>query len=113
MIGYVNSGRKIIWTIVVFVIGGILCDATYASNPVCKVTITTAKRDLLQSLSERYPGSYSVQKTLLNTGLNAYRELCAIPSTPESDAVAQGAILCVPARAQHNWESGGTRESDC
>lgn len=56
-------------------------------NPACQVSESKARSDLAASLAERYPSSYSTQRMLLNSGMESFRALCAIPSDPVSDGV--------------------------
>lgn len=56
-------------------------------NPACQVSETQARSDLAANLASRYPSSYSTQRMLLNSGMEKFRALCAIPSEPVSDGV--------------------------
>lgn len=56
-------------------------------NPACQVSEAQARSDLAANLAERYPSSYSTQRMLLNSGMERFRALCAIPSDPVSDGV--------------------------
>lgn len=50
-------------------------------NPVCKIPKQKAIADIKAKLGKKYPGSYSLQKTLLDGHLKAYHFLCSEPAT--------------------------------
>jgi hypothetical protein len=58
-----------------------------ATNPACQVSESKARADLAANLGSRYPNSYSTQKMLLDSGMEKFRALCAIPINPISDGI--------------------------
>lgn len=55
------------------------------TNPACRESRSKVRTDKLENLKETYPGSYSLQKRLLESSLKAYDYICSIKSTPDSD----------------------------
>jgi len=64
-----------------------LFNSAYAENPACQVDETQARSDLAAEFKAKYPDSYSTQKMLLDSGMEAFRKLCNIPSDPVSDGI--------------------------
>lgn len=67
----------------------VLINSAYAENPACQVSETKARSDLAAKLSAQYSNSYSTQKMLLDSGMEAFKKLCNIPSDQVSDGVLQ------------------------
>ena len=66
--------------------------ALVLANPVCDIPEYQAEPDIKNNLAQRYPGSYSVQVTLLNSDIQAYRKLCPTPATPYREQVLRTLI---------------------
>lgn len=64
-----------------------LVGTVYAANPACQVSEAQARSDLAERLAAKYKDSYSTQKMLLDSGMEKFQKLCAIPSNSVSDGV--------------------------
>lgn len=51
-------------------------------NPACVKSEAEVMRDVKRSLSERYPGSYSLQETLYRKNMEDYRNICKMQVIP-------------------------------
>jgi hypothetical protein len=56
-------------------------------NPISAISRVKAKSDLKESLSRKYGSSYSTVKHLLDSGMEAYDDLCEIPSNSVNNGV--------------------------
>jgi hypothetical protein len=52
-------------------------------NPACVKSESEVSRDIKVSLAQKYKGSYSLQETLYNAHMEAYRNICRMRVTPE------------------------------
>jgi len=52
-------------------------------NPACVKSESEVRRDIKVSLAQKYKGSYSLQETLYNAHMEAYRNICRMRVTPE------------------------------
>jgi hypothetical protein len=47
-------------------------------NPICEINKEKLSADIKNNLTSKYPGSYRLQKSLLDSNMSSYDELCAI-----------------------------------
>ena len=58
-----------------------------SGNPISEIPRNKASSDLKSALSKKYEGSYSLQKTLLTSGMEAYDYLISIPPNEITDGI--------------------------
>ncbi|MGO9019136.1 MAG: hypothetical protein ACLQVJ_12395 [Syntrophobacteraceae bacterium] len=68
--------KKTTIPIVIFIV--ILISSFVFANPISSINRSKAEEDLKNSLMATYGNSYSTVEMLLNAGMKAYDELCAV-----------------------------------
>jgi len=66
--------------------------AIAGQNIVASIPRSRVKQDLKARLGEKYAGSYSTQKMLLDAGMRAYDELCGLPGNQVNNEILTGLI---------------------
>lgn len=62
-------------------------------NIICQIGASKAESDLKEEYENKYPESYSTQRTLLESGMKAYHSLCALGELNEVEERALNDIM--------------------